>query len=350
VDLTNWPIWANLILFAASGVAVWIAGTRMAGYTVVIGDRIGMGQAFAGMLLLGAATSLPEVATISTSAWYGDAGLAVNSILGSVAMNVLLLALADAVLGRDALTSTVAAPSTLLQGTWGILLLAVAVIGVAAGDYAVFGVGLCSAALLPGFVIALMFASGYAARAPWQVIGMSPEGQNQGGSAETRSDAADEALSTVVTKAAIAATVLLTGGFFLSRAGDAIAQQTGLGTSIVGFVLVGLSTSLPEISSVVAAIRQKHYELAIGDIFGTNLFNLALIPLADIIYRQGPILREGGPFELVAGLLGIVLTAVFIVGLLERRDRTILRMGYDSLAAIVFYAIGLAMLYSVSGG
>jgi cation:H+ antiporter len=45
-----------------------------------------------------------------------------------------------------------------------------------------------------------------------------------------------------------------------------------------------------------------------------------------------------------------VLTAVFIIGLLERRDRTILRMGYDSLAAIVFYAIGLVMLYSVSGG
>jgi cation:H+ antiporter len=150
-------------------------------------------------------------------------------------------------------------------------------------------------------------------------------------------------------KALIAAAVLLVAGFMLSRAGDALAQQSGLGTSLVGFVLVGFSTSLPEISSMVAAIRRKHYELAIRDIFGTNLFNLALIPLADIIYAGGPILREGGRFEMVAALLGIVLTAVYIVGLLERRDRTVLRMGYDSLAAILFYAIGLAMLYSVSG-
>jgi cation:H+ antiporter len=126
------------------------------------------------------------LATVSTSAWYGDAGLAVNSVLGSVAMNVLLLALADAVLGRDALTSTVAAPSTLLQGTWDILLLAVAITGVAVGDYAFFGVGLCSAALLPGVVIAMMFASSYAERAPWRIIDAPSALQNEIQSMATR--------------------------------------------------------------------------------------------------------------------------------------------------------------------
>lgn len=161
MDLTGWPIWVNIALFAASGAAVWAAGTRMANYTARIGDLTGMGHAFAGMLLLGGATSLPELATVSTSAWYGDAGLAITSLLGSIALNVLILAIADAVLGRDALTSVVADPVTLLQGTLGILLLAITLIGVSGGDYAILGVGVWSAMLLPGFAVAVLMSSSY---------------------------------------------------------------------------------------------------------------------------------------------------------------------------------------------
>ncbi|MDX2205297.1 MAG: sodium:calcium antiporter [Hyphomicrobiaceae bacterium] len=350
MDMTSWPIWANLIVFAVSGGAVWIAGTRMSEYAAVIGARTGMGQAFAGMLLLGGATSLPELATVSTSAFYGDAGLAVNSILGSVAMQVLLLALADAVLGRDALTSVVAAPATLLQGTFDILLMTIALIGIAAGEFAVLGTGLCALAVLPVFLLSVLLSAGYAERAPWQATGrQSNSSQQQGGHASPEAETKDAGLSRTVAKALIASGVLLVAGFVLSRGGDVISKQTGLDSGMIGFVLVGISTSLPEVSSVVGAMRQKNYELAIGDIFGTNMFDIALIPIADIIYRKGAILKEAGPFETVAALLGILLTAVYLVGLLERRDRTILRMGYDSLAAIVIYAIGLGILYSLSG-
>ena len=87
----------------------------------------------------------------------------------------------------------------------------------------------------------------------------------------------------------------------------------------------------------------------VADPNNTNIFNLALIFVADVVYRGGPILGEGGPFEQVAALIGILLTAIFVVGLLERRDRTFLRMGYDSIAVLCAYAIGLTMLWRVSG-
>jgi cation:H+ antiporter len=113
-------------------------------------------------------------------------------------------------------------------------------------------------------------------------------------------------------------------------------------------VLIGFATSLPELSTIVAALRLRRYEMAIGDIFGTNLFNIALIFLADVAYRGEPVLVHAGPFEAVASLLGLVLTGIFLLGLLERRDRTVLRMGDDSLSAIVVFAGGFALLYRLA--
>lgn len=101
---------------------------------------------------------------------------------------------------------------------------------------------------------------------------------------------------------------------------------------------------------MVGAIRLGRYELAVGDIFGTNLFDLLLVPFADLLFRSGPILNQAGRFEIVAASTGIVLTAIYIVGLLDRRNRTFLRMGYDSLAAIVTYGIGVVVLGLVWAG
>jgi cation:H+ antiporter len=136
------PFWLNLVIFAVSGAAVWKAGSRLAHYVDGIARQTGIGQAFTGMLLLGGITSLPEIATVSTASFDGNAPLAVNNILGSASINILLLAIADAILGRDALTSVVVRPDTLFQGTLGMLLLAALAIAVLTGDFATAGVGL----------------------------------------------------------------------------------------------------------------------------------------------------------------------------------------------------------------
>jgi cation:H+ antiporter len=115
------PLAASLGLMLVSAAVVWIAGTRLSYFADAIAVIAGMGRAFAGFLLLGGVTSLPELATTATAALSGNAALALNNVLGSVATNVLLLAIADAVLGREALTSVVAHPATLLQGTLGII-------------------------------------------------------------------------------------------------------------------------------------------------------------------------------------------------------------------------------------
>lgn len=338
MPLDGLPLLANLAIFAAAAALVWVAGTRLAVYVDGIAQATGAGQAFIGMLLLGGITSLPEIATVTTASWTGSPSLAVNNLIGSAAGNVLLLAVADVVLGRDALTSVVAKPSTLLQGTLGMMLLCMVAAALVAGDIAVAGVGVWTTALLGGCVAALWLSSNYERRHVWEAVGGQAD---EGG----KLPGAEQPLRTLALKTTAVAAIILMAGFVLSQAGDAIAKQSGLGVGLVGFVLLAFATSLPELSSIVSALRIRRYEMAVGDIFGTNLFNIALLFLADLTYSGGPVLSEGGTFEAVAALLASLLTGLFIIGLLERQDRTILRMGYDSLAAIILYALGLVVLY-----
>jgi cation:H+ antiporter len=143
--------------------------------------------------------------------------------------------------------------------------------------------------------------------------------------------------------------VILVAGYLLSRSAEAIAESTGVGSGFIGLVLVGFATSLPEVSSIAEAVRRRRYDMALGNIFGTNLLTVALLLLVDVLYSGGPVLNEAGRFEAVAALLGTVLTGIFLVGLLERQNKTFLRMGYDAVAGIATFAAGLVVLYFLQG-
>ncbi|HVL55043.1 MAG TPA: hypothetical protein VM491_00945, partial [Burkholderiaceae bacterium] len=128
-----------------------------------------------------------------------------------------------------------------------------------------------------------------------------------------------------------------------------IADQTGIGQSLGGFVLVAIATSLPEFTTVFAAVRLGRYVMAVSDIFGTNLLNVALILLVDLLQPEGPVLARIGPGVVVGALLAVMLTALFLIGLIERRDRTVLRLGWDSVAVLATYVAGVALLTRLPG-
>src|SRR3546814_17938613 len=116
-DFQNYPLWANRGMFAAAAAAVWFAGSRLARYAASISERTGIGAAFLGLILLGGITSLPEIAVTVTASLAGSAALSVNNLLGGVAAQFVVLAIADAVHGRDAISSGFGQPVTLPQGT-----------------------------------------------------------------------------------------------------------------------------------------------------------------------------------------------------------------------------------------
>jgi cation:H+ antiporter len=343
IDFSQQSVWLNFAVFAIAALCVWAAGTRLTGYVDGIAERTGIGRAFMGMLFLGGITSLPEVAAVSTAAFTGNAALATNNLLGSVSINVVLLAAADAVLGRDALTSVIASPTTLLQGTLNLVVLTVLAAAILVGDVGMLGVGAWPVVLSTLCIAAFWLSSRYSDRTTWRVTSSSERGRSE----DDEKDDRPAALSSLTAKTAGAALIILVAGYLLSSTGDAIAKQTGLGSGLTGLVLVGFATSLPELSSITEAVRRRRYDMALGDVFGTNLLTVALILVVYVIYRGGPVLNEAGRFECVAALLGSVLTGIFLVGLLERQNKTFLRMGYDAILGLLVFAGGVGLLYAI---
>lgn len=337
-DLASFPDVAIYGAFAVAACLVWFAGKELPELAARLGTRTGIGQAFAGMLLLGGITSLPELATTSSAAAAGAGELALNNAFGSVTFNVLLLALADAILGRRALTATLARSATLLQGAFSMVLLGTVTLVITLGDLPLAAVGAGSTLLLLLAIGSMRIAAQHETRSTWAVVD-PPDG-----GVEAPPPEPDAALGKLLLRLGLLAALIFAGGIVLSQTGEAIADRSGLGASLIGLVLVATATSLPEVTVIAVAIRRGHYELAVGDVFGANLFNIAMIFVIDLLLAGEPVLTTAGVFEATAALLGLLLTGIFLIGLLERRDRTLFRMGYDSIAVIAVYACGIALL------
>ena len=339
LDLGQLPLAVLLAIFAVAGGIVWYAGTRITRYVDAIARRTRIGQAFAGMLLLGGITSLPEMATAGAAAASGNALLTINDLLGSASLNLVVLAVGDFFYGRNALTSVAGKPATLMQGTLGMILLAGVGFSITITDVTIplLGAGVTTLILAVCCVQAMRISLRFELAKTWQVT--SPAHEPEPDADELTLGNGRLALYTLA-----AALAIVAGGTTLATTGDALAEATGLGSSIIGFTLVAFSTSLPELSTVLAALRMGRHQLAIGDIFGTNLFNIQILFLADLLYREGPLLNAAGAFEIAACLLAALLTGLFMVGLLERRNRTIGRIGIDSALVLACYAGGLIAL------
>jgi cation:H+ antiporter len=268
-------------------------------------------------------------------------------------MNVVLLCAADAALSPVAITSVVPGAATMLQGVLGIAALALTAAGMTTGDIRVVGVGAWSIVLFAFVIFAFLLSSRYAKHSAWRAARSNPMTTPRLRRANRRMPDAHAHLKHMPVAAlaswtAALSVVILVAGLVLSQTADALARQTGLGSGYIGLVLVGFATALPNLSSIVTAVRLERYEMAISDVFGANLFNLGLILLADAVFAGPPILNQAGRFEIVAALLGIVLTAIYLIGLLERENKRILGMGFDSFAVACAYLGGLILLYFVS--
>jgi cation:H+ antiporter len=337
------PLAANAGLFTLSAVIVWAAGTRLARAADAIAEKTGIGRAVLGILLLGGVTSLPELAVGVTSALADVPELSVNDVLGSAAINVVVLAIADAALGKNAITSMLASPAVMLQGVLGIILLALVVGAVLVGDVLVLGVGAWSWLIVGAYFVAIWVIAKSQGVHAWVPVRRTEEAHI----ADDSSNLHRLPLSRLIAQTSSTGVAILVGGFLLARTAEALAEQTSLGTNFVGAVMLGMATSLPEVSTAVAAVRLRRYEMAIADVFGTNLFNVTIIFIVDAVHPGPPVLVAAGSFAAFGALIAIVLTGLFVAGMIERRDRTVFRMGIDSLTAICVYAAGVVVLYQL---
>ncbi|CAA9891467.1 Ca2+/Na+ antiporter [Candidatus Methylobacter favarea] len=348
-DFNQYSLAVNFSLFAVAACAVWVAGTKIAAYADELAERFELSHALIGLLLLAGITSLPEIATSFTAAHANHAPLAVNNMLGGIAMQVAVLAVADFCFGERALTSVVPDPVVMLQGAFNICLLTFVAMAIIVGDIPFLGAGLWSWGILAASAYSFIKISKAGQRLPWVIN--NPDDIRFGSSDKRENARPLESDSSVwlISKIVISALVILFAGYALATVGDVIARQSGLGESFVGFALMSAATSLPEASMVFASVRRGLYTMAISGILGTNPFNVMLIFGVDIIAPGAPVLSKLGDFSAIGTLLGLAVTGLFLMGLVERADRTILRMGTDSAAVLVVYSGGMVLLYSMRG-
>ncbi len=145
----------------------------------------------------------------------------------------------------------------------------------------------------------------------------------------------------------IAALVTLAGGVLLERSGDAIAGKIGLSGVLFGATVLAAATSLPEVSTGLTSVKLGDYKLAFSDIFGGNAFLPVLFLLATLLSGEAVLPRAQSTDIYIAGL-GILLTTVYIFGLIFRPRVRVLRMGIDSFVVLVLYALGVAGLFAIA--
>jgi len=345
-----------VLIFAAAGAAVWVAGIELSDTTDVLSTRLGLGQALGGLILLAFATNLPEVAITVTAAISHNLGIAIGNILGGIAIQTAVLVLLDAFGVRTSpLTYRAASLVLAIEGALVIAMLVVVVMGTRLSPSVIWArVTPPGLALLALWLGGLWLVSRARSGLPWHESGNPPDGQKEPrGIAMARKDAARKERGHSTARIALgfglAALVTLAGGVFLEESGSGIAGHVGLSGVLFGATVLAAATSLPEVSTGLASLKLGDYQLAVSDIFGGNAFLPVLFLVATLVSGDA-VLPAAKNSDVYLTALGALLTVVYICGLLFRPQRQWLRLGPDSILVLLLYALGIVGLVAVTHG
>ncbi|MCB1950072.1 MAG: hypothetical protein KDF62_13930 [Nitrosomonas sp.] len=339
-------ITTNLVIFAVLASAIWMSGARLSYLVDAIAEQTKVARAFMGLIFLATITELPEMVTSITAVSAGNGELAINNMFGGIMMQLAVLAIAEIFIIKGTLSSAPRNPSVLISGLLIIPSLALLLLISYTGDMPIamhIGLGSILIALLYIFFMYLLW--NIQDRNTWSPVDLPNEHIEHG---EVRSNDYDNlSLRILILFSVIAGLVILLCGVFIVHVAETLADQTGLGSSFIGVSLLALTTSLPELSTAIAAVRVKAYTMAISNIFGSNLIMIFLLLPVDAFFLKGPILNHIDLSASVALIGGIFLTAIYCIGLLIRPKMKFLGMNIDSFLVLFFYMVGLFILYQV---
>jgi len=319
-------------IFVASSAILVLTAIKLAQYGDVIAVHTRLGGMFVGVVLLAGATSLPELLTTISSFGQGVPGLAAGNLLGSNMFNMLLLAVLDLVNRQARILRRVAMTHALTAA------LASAMIGMV-----VFFI-LADIRLKIGWfgVDSLLLIIVYVAG----IRLIQQNGQVSSTTVEAPAGRPLMPLWRAILGFVLATAVLVLVTPWMVRASTQIAELTGLGTGFVGTTLLAMVTSLPEAVAAIAAVRIGAYDMAVGNLFGSNVFNMFALGASDLFYTQGRFLGVIDPSFALVGMLGLLLTMLALIGNIARVERRLLFVEVDALLIMLVYFGGMYFLYA----
>ncbi|MCJ7432011.1 MAG: hypothetical protein MUO77_00845 [Anaerolineales bacterium] len=330
-------IWIEFIVCAT---AITWSGYILSKYGDIIAEKTGLGRAWIGAILIAGVTSLPELASgVSAVAWLKAPNLAAGAVLGSCLFNLMLIAFMDLAYQPGRVLAN-AQDVHILSGGLGVLLLGLVAMGVLIGPrlngFGVLGISFLS------IVIVILYALGGK-----MIAGLEKErvGQilEQGAREMDYAQISARKAYAVFIMGAIAMILL---GIWLAFLGDRLSATTGLSRSFVGNLFLAVCTSLPEIAASLAAIRLGAIDLAIGDVLGSNLFNVTLLATYDLADGKANFWASLNNANGFAAVMTMMMTGVVIISLMYRASpRTPYRFSWDGIALIAMYIGSIITLY-----
>lgn len=326
-------IYLDSIGFLIATAIIVVTGSRLSKYGDLMADMLGWGKMFMGLILMASVTSMPELMNGISAVVILDApDLAVGDIVGSCAFNILIISIMDFFYDHKKPLTSVAQPGHIIAASFGIILLCLVAFAILMPNF--FGnilwIGEFSILFLVFYLVAI------------RVIFLYEKKANN--HKEERKETYTLTLKQVILRYALNAVILMAAAMFLPYFGEHLAEVSGLGQSFFGTLFIAASTSLPEVVVSIAAIRMGTIDLAIGNIFGSNIFNIAILALDDMMYTNGPIFQFTSPNHIIPVLGTIIITAIGIIGIIFKEEKK-WKLAIDTALIAVVYILMMGLLY-----
>jgi cation:H+ antiporter len=318
-------VWLKLVICI---LVIFFSGQRVAKYGDIISERTGIGQVWMGVIAISVITSLPELFTgVSAVTLVKAPDLAIGDLIGANAFNMLNLALLD-IFHRNGSLLAVASQTHRVTGWFSLLLVTVVAVSIIISSqfYAMpLGwIGWYTPVIILLYLLSVRQIFHFEKRQPHREEAVLPQGEDSS--------------KRVYLIFAVSAAFIIGAGIWLATIGDEIVLATGWGQSFVGSLFLAFTTTLPEITVSFTAMRIGAVDMAIANMIGSNLFNLTIIPIIDLIYSQEPILAGISESHLVTAAAVIVMTLLFIAGLHFKPKRH-LRLSWWNCSLIVLFIL-----------
>jgi len=318
-------VWLKLALCI---LIIFFSGKRVAKYGDIIANKTGLGGVWIGLVLLSLVTSLPEAFTgISAIVLVDAPDLTIGNLFGANAFNFLTLAFLDIAHRNGSLLRAIS-PSHRLTAWFSLVLVMVTIASIFISRFSDLGVGWIGWYTPIIILLYLIFM---------RVIFRSE--QRQPSHQRDEADYGEITLRKTYLYFTISAVFIIGVGTWLPIIGEELAMTYGWGESFVGSLFLAFTTTLPEITVSFAAMRMGAVDLAVANMIGSNLFNMTIISIDDLLYSQGPVLASVSERNLVTGLAVILMTLIFITGL-RFRPRRFFRLSWYNVSLIVLFLLG----------
>lgn len=323
--------------YAICALIIFFAGKKLSLYGDIIADISGWGKAWVGLVLMASVTSLPELMVgISSATIVESADLAVGDVLGSCAFNLFILAAMDLFVGGRKPIFSLASSSHILSAVLGVILLALVGFGLFLPREFTLSPWIGLSSILFGIIYFFSMRLIYLVEQQKSLEEISvAKAQNKH----------QITLSGAVKSYVFYAVIIIMTALALPYFGEQIAEQTGMSKSVVGTLFLATSTSLPELAVSIASVRMGAIDLAIGNLLGSNLFNILILAIDDVFYTKGLLLKDASENNLVSVLSTIIMASVIIIGLNIKSRAKRFILAWDAALILAIYVLNLFLLF-----